>query len=267
MSDVNGAGRIAPPPLQTPGPAGAIAQVVNPPPRALNLVLGDSLAGTVAGESRGHLLVRTELGLLTLATNQRPPVGTAVTLQVRQTGTELLFLLFQTPARGQHAGGPEGQVGNRAGGENTGQSANQTPGQASQTSARPAPPHPPPLVREDSLTLGRPLRAQVETPAAARPGTAPLQAGARLTLRPLEIQPPAQPLGHPPAEPTAPPAPAAAKTATTEAASRPEGPLVGTVVGAVIGTVIGRGSGGQTLLQSPLGLLLVDLDADRKSVV
>ncbi|MCH8038576.1 MAG: hypothetical protein IIC53_15845, partial [Proteobacteria bacterium] len=81
------------------GLSGVLGTVANPPPEVAQLSVGTTLQGVVAGhDGRGHLLVRTELGTLSVATKANLPVDSEVTLQIRSSGTRLHVLLMQSEA-------------------------------------------------------------------------------------------------------------------------------------------------------------------------
>ncbi|MGD1880345.1 MAG: hypothetical protein ACFB13_22935, partial [Kiloniellaceae bacterium] len=108
MSDI-----FAPLAAGTPRPTGTAAgesavRVVDPSPDLVRLTTGESLRGTVVGnDGRGHLLVRTELGVLNLAAVRNLPVGTEVVLQVRSVGPQVMLNLLPLNSAGG-AGQPPG---------------------------------------------------------------------------------------------------------------------------------------------------------------
>jgi hypothetical protein len=70
--------------------------VSDPPPGLEKLENGDLLQGTVVGhDKKGRLLVRTNLGVLHISTQQSLPEGTEVTLQIRHAGARLHVLILQ----------------------------------------------------------------------------------------------------------------------------------------------------------------------------
>ena len=96
----------------------APVRVIDPSPDLARLASGENLRGTVVGkDDRGHLLVNTRLGVLTLAATRNLPVGSEVVLQVRSVGPQVLLNLLpldnagaatpQNPVQGgQHAPAP-----------------------------------------------------------------------------------------------------------------------------------------------------------------
>lgn len=89
-------------PNRTAAPADRIPMVVRDPSPALRAAAGSTLAATVTGvDAQGHLLLRTERGVLALQTQLRPPIGSEVTIQLRGgTGAQLqaYILRVQEPA-------------------------------------------------------------------------------------------------------------------------------------------------------------------------
>jgi hypothetical protein len=64
-------------PTATAGGGETAVRVVDPSPDLARLATGESLRGTVVGkDDHGHLLVRTRLGVLTLAVPRPLPAGT-----------------------------------------------------------------------------------------------------------------------------------------------------------------------------------------------
>ncbi|MCH8154376.1 MAG: hypothetical protein IH786_03785 [Proteobacteria bacterium] len=81
------------------GLSGVLGTVANPPPEVAQLPVGTTLQGVVTGrDGAGHLLVRTELGTLSVATKATLPVDSEVTLQIRSSGTQLHVLLMHSEA-------------------------------------------------------------------------------------------------------------------------------------------------------------------------
>jgi len=82
-------------PTGTAGGGEAAVRVIDPSPDLARLATGESLRGTVVGkDDHGHLLVRTRLGVLTLAVPRPLPVGTEVVLQVRNVGPQVMLTLM-----------------------------------------------------------------------------------------------------------------------------------------------------------------------------
>ena len=132
-------------------PSGVLATLPNPPPEVSRLPAGTTIRGTVVGhDDQGHLLVRTDLGILAVSTRANPPPGSEVVLQIRASGAQLHVLLMHSDpaaAGGGPGGGSRGApVALPAGGA-------QIP---------------------DRLTLGNDIRAIVQAPASigvGPPGT------------------------------------------------------------------------------------------------
>lgn len=83
------------------GTTGPIAATVSDAPRGLASLPGGALLhGTVEGRAQGHLLVRTELGLLRLATQASLPVGTRVAVQVQTVGPQTTVHLYGQGGQG-----------------------------------------------------------------------------------------------------------------------------------------------------------------------
>jgi hypothetical protein len=80
-------------------PSGVQATVPNPPPEVARLPAGTTLRGVVIGEDgKGHVLVKTDLGTLAVATKAHPAKDSEVILQVRSTGAQLHVMIMQTRA-------------------------------------------------------------------------------------------------------------------------------------------------------------------------
>lgn len=174
MSDLGGPSRISGGPAAVLGAGGAPAQVMNPPPRMLQLAVGHSLKGVVLpSETPGQILVRTDQGTLTLRTAQAPAPGTRVTLQIRHIGTELSVMVF-----------PDRQ---------TASAGNQALQAASRT-AQPHAPAPAPALpvaaQQDSFSLGHLYSGMVESRSPLPAGGTELPAsGTALLLRILRLNP------------------------------------------------------------------------------
>ncbi len=85
--------------------------VVRDPSPALREAVGTTIAATVTGVDRqGHLLLRTDRGVLALATQLRPPVGSEVLVQLRLgSGAQLQAYILQVREPGaSHASHPAG---------------------------------------------------------------------------------------------------------------------------------------------------------------
>lgn len=176
MSDLGGPSRISGGPAAVLGAGGAPAQVMNPPPRMMQLAVGHSLKGVVlTSETPGQILVRTEQGTLTLRTAQVPAPGTRVTLQIRHIGTELSVMVF-----------PDRQAAS------PGNQALQTAPRTAQPNApAPAPASALPVAaQQDSFSLGHLYSGQVESRSPLPAGSTELPAaGTALLLRILRLNP------------------------------------------------------------------------------
>ncbi|MEQ9608269.1 MAG: hypothetical protein RLN99_11450, partial [Kiloniellaceae bacterium] len=166
----------------------AAVRVVDPSPDLARLASGENLRGTVVGkDDRGHLLVQTRLGVLTLAANRHLPVGSEVVLQVRSVGPQVLLNLL--PLDNAGAAAPNSPVQNPVqnpvqspvpGGQHA-----QAPLPPGSTPAVPAlPPNPHDLVQRSQLLRGV-LHAAPPMPALAGLPTA--QPGTELIVRILSL--------------------------------------------------------------------------------
>ncbi len=233
---------------QAAGPSGVLGTIHNPPQEVTQLATGTTLQGVVVGsDGKGHVMVRTELGTLAVATRAHLAVNSEVTLQVRSSGAQLLVLLMHS---GIPAGGGRAVLPN---GPHTAQpNAAQTAGQGAQGGVAPPP---------DLLTLGQTVRAILQAPnpsPAAIPGTAGPQAGAgpvqlppgtELQLHILTVQSPPPAQGTPPGNP---PQGAITPAAAQADPPAPAQPAVPPVAGGPPGTVsespatpLPQASGGQ----------------------
>lgn len=182
-------------------PSGSVGTVHNPPPEVTQLANGTTLRGVVQGQDgKGHLLIRTELGVLQVATKATPAPSTEVVLQIRSNGSQLLVLLMhaETPAaRGGAAppvypqiSGPGSGLAGAAPGAATGTPAGGSAAAAALGQA--LSPH----ATADVLALGQSVRAIVQAPPAARPAAAgpaalpDLEVGSRVVLRILSVAAP-----------------------------------------------------------------------------
>ncbi len=208
-------------PAQAAGPSGVLGTIHNPPQAATQLATGTTLQGVVVGnDGKGHVMVRTELGTLAVATKAHLAVDSEVTLQVRSNGAQLLVLLMHSdaPAGGGRAVLPHGPHAAQP-------NAAQTAGQGAQGGLAPPP---------DLLTLGQTVRAILQAPnPAAAPGTAGPQAGAgpvqlppgtELLLHILTVQSPPPAQGAPPGNPPRGAITPAAAQAVPPAPAQPAGP-------------------------------------------
>ncbi|MGO1117885.1 hypothetical protein ACTL6U_04240 [Rhodovibrionaceae bacterium A322] len=283
MSDVSGGMRIPPAAGSPTGPSGTPGQVINPPPSALQLVSGDSLGGTVTGTDKsGHLLIKTELGQLALLTSAKLPTGTQVNLQIRQTGSELYVLIFPTHKKVKDQ--TLRPATHEAGAAKTGAASSQmASGQAQNTAGSGST-----ALRQDTTTLGQRLTATLQalphkagegsqtiSPVQARPAGAPAPVNSALSAY-------APPAGVPGTAATSAsgglvagsslslkvvnftaPANTTAFTAPTQNNTQLPAPekLPGNLM-RFDGLVIGQNGQGRPLVQSPLGLLVLNLQSN-----
>jgi hypothetical protein len=216
----------------TTGPASQITSVRQAPAGLRAATSGTIITATVAGrDGQGHLMLRTANGMLTLATQTNPPIGSSVTVQLRPAGAQMqAYILSIRPADGG-AASPASAASLRA------------PDPAALAGRTPVAPH---GAGGDKLTSGRPLGATLATPPASAPtvdgnGThlPRLATGDRLEVRLLRVQPP--------------------ESAASAAASRVAGgdgivrPMV------VSGRVLAPDGGGGVLVRTPLGTLRLPL--------
>lgn len=217
----------------------------NPPPEVSQLPAGTTLRGTVLEhDSKGHLLVRTDLGTLAVATKAHLPPGTEVVLQIRSSGAQLHVLLMHSDAQ---AGG----TAQRSGLPAPNPAGSTIP--ASHSTGTPPP---------DQLTLGQTVRAVLQA-SAALPATtgsvslasggaldpataaavARLPPGSQIVLHILAVDvPPGTSRGAPPGT-----APAAAPAS----AAQPISP------GAIPGTIAGQGLTAPSQVPGPASALPV----------
>jgi len=203
--------------VAAPAPAGVPASIPNPPPEAAGLSAGSVLRGVVAGDDgKGHVLVRTEIGILAVATKAHLAPNSEVVLQVRSSGTQLHVLIMQVRAQ---APGTPGAPTLAAALAATG---------GGQTSVTPD--HAPVPTAPDRLTFGQSIKAIIQAPppdtagggpaqgAAAQP---PLAPGSELLVRVLAVggptptTGPTPPAGSPPVAPQAAPTPGSLPTPST----------------------------------------------------
>ena len=100
-------------------PVALTGHIADPPASLDCLGQGDLLQGRVLGrDEAGRMLVKTDLGVLKIATAQTLPEGTEVTLQIRQAGArvQVLILGAQLPqaAAGGYSSGCPRPAGRRA---------------------------------------------------------------------------------------------------------------------------------------------------------
>ncbi|MCH8000725.1 MAG: hypothetical protein IIA34_03555, partial [Proteobacteria bacterium] len=146
--------------------SGVLGTMAKPPPEVAQLPVGTTLQGVVTGrDGEGHLLVRTELGTLAVATKANLPVDSEVTLQIRSTGTQLHVLLMHSetpPAGAQGSAAPSAQPASTP--RATAGSAQGQPEAASGAAPGAGTGH---GALADLLTLGQTVRAVVQAPAGA----------------------------------------------------------------------------------------------------
>lgn len=76
--------------------SGVPGTIADPPPAALQLSSGSFVRGEVVGRSeRGQVLVRADLGTLAVSTRAQLPTGSQVTLQIRNSGSQLHIAVLQ----------------------------------------------------------------------------------------------------------------------------------------------------------------------------
>ena len=90
MSEVTLPTRAAAPPSHQAAGSTAPGTVSDPPAGVLRLAPGSLLHGVVTGQNKqGQLLVRTDAGVLAVATKLALPLGREVSLQIRSAGSQL----------------------------------------------------------------------------------------------------------------------------------------------------------------------------------
>jgi hypothetical protein len=221
-------------------PAGVHGTITNPPPDVAQLASGTILHGQVLRQdTRGHILVRTDLGVLQVLSPAQIGAGSQVTLQLRTTGSQLHVTILQVE-------GPLGQAQAPAQAPAPVPAADHGgPGPAAPAQHAAAPP--------DVLVLGQSLEAVVQgavgggkTALPQESGPPPLDAGSRLQLHVLRVQVP----GGPSAGLTS-GAPQAPQPATGGGGFAPGAQLTGLVTGTT--------ATGQPLLQTAAGVLKLNL--------
>jgi hypothetical protein len=94
-------------PGQVAAPVTLTGQIADPPAGLDRLGHGDLLQGRVVGQDQaGRMLVKTDLGVLKIATPQTLPEGTEVTLQIRHAGGNLQVLILRAQPSPPQAGAP-----------------------------------------------------------------------------------------------------------------------------------------------------------------
>lgn len=85
------------PPNQAAAPTERIPMIVRDLAPGLRASVGSTIAATVTGvDSQGHLLLRTDRGVLALVTQLRPPLGSDVLVQLRPgSGAQLQAYIIQ----------------------------------------------------------------------------------------------------------------------------------------------------------------------------
>lgn len=202
-----------------------LATVPDAPPAAARLDPGTIITGTVLGrDSQGHIVIRTDKGVLALASQANLPVGSTVSMEVRVAGTrlQLVILSVELPTGerlpmpvGQGSGGPAPPI--------------QSPPLAASPAAPPTPAAVLAALSGGSLVMATvvqsarlPASAPIPTAAAAAaplPAAAPAPAGAPAT-------PPPSPAGS--AAPPHGPAQAQAQVPGQAGSLAPAAPPAGT---------------------------------------
>lgn len=171
------------------GAAGETAvRVVDPSPDLARLSTGESLRGTVVGKGdHGHLMVRTRLGVMELATTRPLPVGSEVVLQVRSVGPQVIMTLLPVESAASNAAAQSGQV--QGGQVQSGQVQAQTPTLPGGPSAPGTPPHVPPPNPHDLVQTAHVLRGVLHAapPVPSLAGLPTAQPGAELLVRILAL--------------------------------------------------------------------------------
>ena len=215
----------------TTGPANQVSSVRQAPAGLRAATSGTIITATAAGrDGQGHLMLRTANGMLTLATQTNPPVGSSVTVQLRPAGAQMQAYILSVRAPDGGAAQPPA-------------TAPRAPDSATLPGRVPAAPS---SGGGDQLSSGTPLRATL----VASPSSAPtvdgngtslprLATGDPLEVRLLRVQPP---------ESSAPAA--ASRVAGGDGIARPM---------VVSGRVLPPDSGGGVLLRTPLGTLRLPL--------
>lgn len=222
------------------GGAETAVRVVDPSPDLARLASGENLRGTVVSkDDRGHLLVRTRLGVLTLAATRPLPVGTEVVLQVRSVGPQVLLTLLPLNTGGSGGSGGNAPAGPAAPAPTVQpQGPPPTPGAptpGAPTPGAPTPATPAPSGPGDLVQRGQLLRAILHAapPMPSLAGLPTAQPGTELMARILSLgvqaTAPAPAAGTLPATmpaipaPTGSPAPAGSPAAT----GNPSAPALG----------------------------------------
>ncbi len=243
-------------PTATVAAASGMVQVSNPPRTLLNLALESVVKGEVIAlpsDGKGGTILRTPVGPLTLAGNPPLPLGATVTLSLQTVGaaTQMLLLTINgKPFASSRGAALTGSVSPQAGQQGGAAQTGATPGAAQVTAgqagsvARPNPLVPGALI-QTSLNKAAPGTATAPSDggtAVVRHGGLTLQPGAPVQARVIAIG------GAPQGATTA---PVAGTAAAPEAPANP--------ARLVSGTVVASNSGGQPLLQSPLGWLTLPM--------
>lgn len=269
------------PPGRFPSAAGPVAStapaaVTNLPPGLANLTAGSIINGVVLGrDGRGHTLVRTANGTLSLATSLALPAGSALSLQVQTVGAQMQMVVLsvdQQPAA-QAADKAEGAAQAALEGV-AGRTAQAAVEGVAGRAAAPRQDAPPPatvtggtvltatVTRAPSPAADVPAADALASATSGRPATAPSAAGGRDGApAPATMQAvPATPAGlgsrfnlrivavaaDASVEPAA--------LLRTAAAGRPGAQLIA-------GTVSNPSPAGELQLQTPLGLLTLNTKA------
>ncbi len=156
-------------------PLGVLATVPNPPPDIARLPAGTTLRGVVIGsDGKGHTLIKTDQGVLAVATKLVLAKDSEVVLQIRSSGVQLHVMVMQ--ARGQAiAPAPQGDGRPAGPGLAPGGGLPQVPPPSSGALANPRTAttglSAPGGGQTDLLNLGQIVRAVVQGPANPGPAT------------------------------------------------------------------------------------------------
>jgi hypothetical protein len=150
-------GPAATPAISSASHPAVLATVPDAPPAAARLEAGSIVTGTVIGrDAQGLVTLRTDKGVLALATNANLPVGSTVALEVRVAGARLQVVVLSVELPPGQTPGPTGQP---------------IPSTGAPPATTPTPPQTPAAVLAAALTGGSLVMATVVHATAGRPGT------------------------------------------------------------------------------------------------